>query len=330
MKKELALWTFITDQVEKEQPVALLMVGESTGSSPGRPGFKMAVSQDGDLCGSIGGGIMEIKLVEMAKSRLQQQDYTPVVKRQIHNKTAPHHQSGMICSGEQTVILYFLEKREVHHLTLLVSLLTKLQPALVHISNSEKCHSFEVVPVANQSSSFHFLHQKNHYFELSYSTGYANRLYIVGGGHCALALSEIMSKLDFQICLLDDRPGLSTMIKNHFVQEKLVLTNFEKIVNSIPSGPDVYVVVMTLGYRTDEIVIRELLQYDFKYLGLLGSKAKVKTLLESLKKDGYSKDLLNRVHAPIGLNINSRTPEEIAISIAAQLIAVKNNSDYHI
>ena len=324
MKKELALWTFITDQVEKEQPVALLMVGESTGSSPGRPGFKMAVSQDGDLCGSIGGGIMEIKLVELAKSQLQAQDYKILVKRQIHNKTAPRHQSGMICSGEQTVILYFLEKRDLNHLTLLVSLHTKLHPAMIHISNSVEGPSFKVVQGVGQTSVFRFLHHGSHFFELSFSTGYSQRLYIIGGGHCALALSEIMSKLDFQIILLDDRPGLSTIIKNHFVQEKLILTNFENIVNSIPSGPEVYVVVMTVGYRTDEIVIRELLQYDFKYLGLLGSKAKVKALLESLEKDGYSKDLLNRVHAPIGLNINSRTPEEIAISIAAQIIAVKN------
>jgi xanthine dehydrogenase accessory factor len=324
MNKEQTLWTFISDQLKKDRAVALLMVGESTGSSPGRPGFKMAVNQEGDLCGSIGGGIMEIKLVELAKSQLQAQDYKILVKRQIHNKTAPRHQSGMICSGEQTVILYFLKKQDLKDITLLGSLLTRLHPSMIHISNSVEGPSFKVVQGVGQTSVFHFLHHGSHFFELSFSTGYSQRLYIIGGGHCALALSEIMSKLDFQIILLDDRPGLSTMIKNHFVQEKQVLSSFNNLTEFIVTGSDVYVVVMTLGYRTDEIVIRELLQYDFKYLGLLGSKAKVKTLLESLEKDGYSKDLLNRVHAPIGLNINSRTPEEIAISIAAQLIAVKN------
>lgn len=325
MKQELALWTFITDQVKKDQAIALLLVVASTGSSPGRPGFKMAVSLAGNLCGSIGGGIMEIKLVELAKSRLQAQDYKILVKRQIHNKTAFRDQSGMICSGEQTVILYFLKKEEdLKDIKRLVGLLTRHQPASIHITNSIHGTSFKVVQKAGYISSFHYLHHGGPFFELSFSTGYPQRLYIIGGGHCALALSEIMSKLDFQICLLDDRPGLSTITKNHFVHEKQVLSNYNNLTEFIVTGPDVYVVVMTLGYRTDEIVIRELLQHDFKYLGLLGSKAKIDTLFESLKRDGYSSAQIDNIHAPIGIAIHSRTPEEIAISIAAQIIAVKN------
>lgn len=326
MDKELTIWTFIRDQLIKDQPVVVLIVAASIGSSPGRPGFKMAVNQDGDLCGSIGGGIMEVKLVELAISRLHQQVYIPLIKRQIHNKTAPRYQSGMICSGEQTVILYCLKKEDLLHVIHLVELLTENQSARVHFSNCKQGPSFIVAPHAGPAPEFRYLHQEHHFFEMSFSSGYSNRLYIIGGGHCALALSEIMSKLAFQICLLDDRPGLSTIEKNHFVHDKQIIDNYEKIVDSIPAGADVYLVVMTLGYRTDEIVIRKLLQYDFKYLGLLGSKAKVKTLLESLEQNGYSRESLDRIHAPIGLAINSRTPEEIAISIAAQIIAVKNNS----
>ena len=81
---------------------------------------------------------------------------------------------------------------------------------------------------------------------------------------------------------------------------------------------------MTLGYRWDEIVIRKLLDKDFKYFGVLGSKAKMAILLSTLKNEGFPVDKLQNIHTPIGLAINSRTPEEIAISIAAEIIAVKN------
>jgi xanthine dehydrogenase accessory factor len=81
---------------------------------------------------------------------------------------------------------------------------------------------------------------------------------------------------------------------------------------------------MTLGYKTDEIVIRALLDKTFKFFGVLGSKAKMKTLLTSLAKEGVSKEKLDRIHTPVGLPINSHTPEEIAVSIAAEIIGVKN------
>ena len=82
---------------------------------------------------------------------------------------------------------------------------------------------------------------------------------------------------------------------------------------------------MTLGYMSDEMVIRSLFIRDFKYFGVLGSKAKMKKLLTTLEKEGFDKDRLSRIRTPIGLHINSRTPEEIAISITAEIISVKNS-----
>jgi xanthine dehydrogenase accessory factor len=81
---------------------------------------------------------------------------------------------------------------------------------------------------------------------------------------------------------------------------------------------------MTLGYKFDEIVIRKLIDRDFRYFGVLGSRAKMQTLLRDLRKEGFDQKKLNQIRTPIGLQINSQTPEEIAISIAAEIIAVKN------
>jgi xanthine dehydrogenase accessory factor len=149
-------------------------------------------------------------------------------------------------------------------------------------------------------------------------------LYIVGGGHCALALSDLMSKMDFRIHIFDDRPDLNTLQKNHFADEIVIIESYEKIGEAISSDPDAYVVIMTLGYKTDALVIRQLADRAFKYFGVLGSKAKMATLLKELRADGVDPHHFDRIRAPIGVPIKSRSPEEIAVSIAAEIISVKN------
>ena len=92
------VWKFIHNHLNNSEPVILLCVVESRGSSPGRPGFKMAVSSSG-MAGSIGGGIMEHKFVELAKEKLKSLSDVSLLRKQVHNKSAGINQSGMICSG---------------------------------------------------------------------------------------------------------------------------------------------------------------------------------------------------------------------------------------
>lgn len=154
--------------------------------------------------------------------------------------------------------------------------------------------------------------------------GHKHELIIVGGGHCALALSEIAAKLDFRVSIFDDRPELNTIEKNGFADEITIIDSYENISEHIAGGEDTYIVVMTLGYKFDDVVIRQLVGREFEYFGVLGSRAKMKTLLIALEKDGFPADALSKIHTPIGLPINSHTPEEIAVSIAAEIIQVKN------
>ena len=93
----------------------------------------------------------------------------------------------------------------------------------------------------------------------------------------------------------------------------------------IPSGENNYVVVMTFGYRTDDMAVRALLQKQFKYFGLLGSKKKIEKMFAEYKNEGMDEGLLDKIYSPIGLQIKSETPEEIAVSIAAEIIKVKND-----
>jgi len=324
VSKELELWTFIAARLRGDEQVMLLAVAESTGSSPGRAGYKMAVGEDGELCGSIGGGVMEVNLVEQAKAFFSVPaaaagGLTSAIRDQVHRKNVPNS-SGMICAGKQTLILRRLSTDDLATVQTAIDALVGRQRNELILSNSQLAVG---PPEGGTQSSFERLGDED--FVYREQLGAENELYIVGGGHCALALSQLMAKMDFRISIFDDRPDLNTLAKNEFADKITIIDGYEKIAQHIPDGPDVYVVVMTLGYASDAVVIRQLVAHDVKYLGVLGSKAKMATLMKELKEEGFPSDRLARIHTPIGLPVNSRTPEEIAVSIAAEIISIKNS-----
>jgi xanthine dehydrogenase accessory factor len=324
--KELIFWNFIQDQIKSKIPIAYLQVVESIGSSPGRQGFKMVVNTEGPLLGSIGGGIMEYKLVEYAQSCLKKGETKPFLKQQIHNKSSPKNQSGMICSGEQTVLFYFFQEEDLNKISQIIANLTA--NTVEHKMRNSAIGGKGVISFSNKG--FNFFENRNKENKLfikdSKSWSYQEnlikqkQLYILGSGHCALALSRQMSLLtDFYIHLFDNRDDLNTYKNNTFAHEKDVV-NFEKIGEKIPLGDDVFVVIMSFGYRTDAEILRGLLGKQFAYIGMLGSETKIKKMFTDFENEGYDKAYLDKIHAPIGLIPHTKTPEEIAVSIAAQII----------
>lgn len=317
MPKERELWGFVAERLRGGKQVMLLVVVQSSGSSPGRAGYKMAVASDGRLCGSIGGGAMEVSLVEQAREDSKRQ--TADVVEQVHRKDAANS-SGMICSGRQTVIFRRLDTANLDAVEEVMASLDSRDRRILTITRDR----LDVADAELRSPDLQFEVNDNG-FAYTECLGPKNDLYIIGGGHCALALSALMSKMDFCISVFDDRPGLNTLEKNRFANKITIIDTYEKIGDLIPSRPNVYVVVMTLGYTSDAVVIRQLARRDFKYFGVLGSKAKMATLIKQLGEEGFDEQLLRRIHTPIGLPINSRTPEEIAVSIAAEIISIKNS-----
>ena len=285
----------------------------------------MVVAHDG-LTGSIGGGVMEIGLVEQAQWKMENGKWKikAEVIEQVHRKNFPDS-SGMICSGKQTVIIFQLNSAHLQDVENIIHALENNLNCRIRISNFKFQIAEKPLEGGTRNDGFKFQNSGENEFVYEENLGLKNKLFIIGGGHCALALSELMSKMDFYISLFDDREQLNTLAKNEFVHEKRIIESYEKIGEYIQSGDNVYVVVMTLGYKFDEIVIKQLIDNDFKYFGVLGSRAKMKILLKTLANEGFDKENLARIHTPIGLPINSQTPTEIAVSIAAEIIKVKNS-----
>jgi xanthine dehydrogenase accessory factor len=148
-------------------------------------------------------------------------------------------------------------------------------------------------------------------------------LYIVGAGHVGTHLAHLAQEVGFQVHVVDDR--------EKFANRERFPTASEVVAEDIPSWlgrtvlpPHSYVVVVTRGHTNDLEALRALAPRDLRYLGLIGSRAKVARIYDALRADGMGPEHLQRVHAPIGLDIGAVTPQEIAVSILAELIAVKH------
>ncbi len=151
------------------------------------------------------------------------------------------------------------------------------------------------------------------------------RLIILGGGHIALPLTEFASKTGFEVIVGDDRPSFAN--KQRFpLAEEVLCDTFENIIHDIKVTRNDYIVIITRGHRHDMDCLRQLLKLgESKYLGMIGSKRRVRAVIDILIEEGYDKERLNRICTPIGLPINAVTPEEISISILAELILRKRN-----
>jgi xanthine dehydrogenase accessory factor len=135
----------------------------------------------------------------------------------------------------------------------------------------------------------------------------APRLIIVGGGHIGRPLKVMGEVAGFQVSVVDVEPGRATVPE----------------LETISLTADSYIVLITTDHVSDEAALRQVITSPTRYIGMIGSRAKCQTILEHLCADGITAEALDRVYAPIGLELGSTTPQEIAVAILAEVIAVR-------
>ena len=150
------------------------------------------------------------------------------------------------------------------------------------------------------------------------------RLILLGGGHVSLALYEAARRVDFAVTVVDDRPAFANYTRFPEAKE-VVCDSFENALPRLNVGAGDFVCVLTRGHRDDATCVKCLLQgNEPRYLGMIGSRRRVKGLFELLAEEGFDRERIGRIHAPIGLSIGAVTPQEIAVSICAELIAARH------
>lgn len=151
-------------------------------------------------------------------------------------------------------------------------------------------------------------------------------LFILGAGHVGRCLARTARDLGFRIAVVDDRIKYAN--RERFPEaEALHVGDWEKVLEELPVDSSSYVVIVTRGHQFDLVCLRFALQSRARYIGLIGSRRKIRLFFEKLESEGVDPVEFARVSAPVGLDIGSETPEEIAVSIAAELIAVRKNVD---
>ncbi|HEX9724601.1 MAG TPA: XdhC family protein [Vicinamibacteria bacterium] len=151
----------------------------------------------------------------------------------------------------------------------------------------------------------------------------APRVYMVGAGHVAQPLCTIAKVAGFEVVVLDDRIKYAN--RDRFPHADIVEAGpIPELATKFSYGENAYVVIVTRGHTSDEEALRTFIQYDTAYLGLIGSVAKIEKIFGRLERDGVTREKLERVHSPIGLDLGGGSPGEIAVSIVAELIAVRH------
>lgn len=148
-------------------------------------------------------------------------------------------------------------------------------------------------------------------------------LVICGGGHIALPLCNIGKLLDFKVTIIDDREEFANFDR-FAMADNVICGNFNEVLEEIKFNKNTYFVIVTRGHKGDRDCLESVIDKGYEYVGMIGSKGKVAKVVSALLGQGYSKELIDKVHTPIGLDIGSQTPAEVAVSIAGEIILEKN------
>ena len=151
-------------------------------------------------------------------------------------------------------------------------------------------------------------------------------LYIFGAGHVAISLCDVAARAGFDPIVTDDRSSYATPERFPSAREVHAL-NFDEALQKLEPNETSYIVIVTRGHRDDMHILRWAVQTRARYVGMIGSRRKVIEIFKTLRKEGLPAHLFDRVHAPIGLDIGAVTPEEIAVAITAELIAIRRRAD---
>lgn len=317
----LAFWKFVYQHLSVGKPVFLAFVAYNTRHSPGTAGASLAVTEDQSPFGTIGGGIMEADVLTLADHALKSEDFSPQVQTLHHRRKLPQGSTGALsglgCAGAQTNVYYLARPKDdlktVKEILDLISTDTSGKLTLSKTGLAIKEHSATALepPLRFEDSDD---------WRLSALLFNWKRVAIFGGGHCGRALSRTMHQLGYAVTLIENRPDVFTFKDNPFVDHPITVQDYADAGPLLDHVPWTHVVVMTANIDDDIRALLGVAELPFPYIGLMGAPAKLARIRSELCQRGISENAIGRLYAPIGLPMTSDTPEEIAISVAAQIL----------
>ncbi len=310
--------------LEREERVVLCTILSSSGSSPRGAGARMAVFADGSTHGTIGGGEVEflaakeaMEVLEKGNTRVRAFALAPAQVASI----------GMICGGNVTVYYQLLTAEELPKLRQMETALNTDANSWLYLKIADgKVTEFEILDAqaAKQNPELfksRAVLRKGEPLVYAEPLMRAGRVYIFGGGHVGQALVPVLANIGFRVTVYDNREELAD--KAHFPAAEEVLFGSYEDISAVKLTENYYVVIMTPAHQGDFALLEQVLRHKTRYVGCIGSRHKIARTRELLAQAGISQEAMLSVHSPIGLSIGAETPAELAISIAAELIACR-------
>lgn len=280
-------------QNEGRTAVACLLV-KARGSTPQSAGALMLIDDTSGCFGTIGGGCVEAEVRKQAFSMLSRSE-TGLLKFKLDHDFG--WDDGLICGGTiELAIAPFPESTQLSQIITDIEL--------------RKATSLKFTVNINNELVVYALNLQPH-----------PRLYIAGAGHIGQALARLCLTLEYEVSLFDDRGDLLDKFAPEGALKKI--GDIAEQLTQAPIDDNTYCVVVTRGHQHDEQALAAIVNRGAKYIGMIGSRRKIKLVFDDLLNLGILQTALDSVHAPIGLDISAETVEEIALSIAAQLIDIR-------
>jgi xanthine dehydrogenase accessory factor len=328
----------IKERFSRKENLVLVTIVSGSGSTPRGPGAKMLVGPEGRIAGTIGGAIPEHLAIETGKALIAEGQ--SALKEYIlrPNEVAD---LGAKCGGEVRVFFQYLDAEDRELVPVLDAGLrcyASREPSWLISRTDGGGFALAVVegdriaaqcgilpadlgPFLKPAAVWSGEGDKTWFAEPLVRAGF---VYVFGGGHVAQELVPLLSHLDFRCILFDDREEFTR--RELFPDaEAIIRGDFQNIAARVSIGPQDYVVVVTRGHVYDYEAEAFALRTPARYIGVIGSRTKIAFVSGRLRALGFTGEELNaeRIHAPIGMNIKSETPAEIAVSIAGELILVR-------
>lgn len=291
--------------LEDGQDAVLATVVSAKGSTPRGAGSQLLAGGDGLAAGTTGGGVGEAQALELAAKLLKE-------RRSAVWRCELRHGGELdsVCGGEQTVLLQFIPGDSGAWKALARQVLERLE------AHRGGCLALEAEadPVLLEEAGSAWDGKR-----LTLPLPVGERVVVFGGGHCALALVPVLRSVGFRVAVYDDRPEFASAAR--FPEaETAVCHPYTDIAAGLELTAEDYAVVMTSGHSHDFEVEEQLLRRPLAYVGVMGSHAKTAYVNRRLREAGISEEAIQSVHTPIGMAIKAVTPEEIAVSVAGELI----------
>ncbi len=327
------------------EKIVMATIIQQGGSTPRTAGTKMLIRRDGSFEGTIGGGILEARVLELARDVYA--DGRSICEKFVLTSDLINS-LDMICGGDAEVFIdlvspSFSENKELY-LSLVDLLRDRRKAILVSkiITGDESRNSLKqgllsedkLIGMQLPDQLKEQLMQIEHsrlpmlvsFKEIRYllePLGVPSTVYLFGAGHVSQKIAQLTSFVGFRTIVLDDRGEFASRERFPLADEIIVLENFADCCRNLTIDADSYLVIVSRGHKFDLIILEQALQTQACYIGMIGSVKKRDTIYQVLREKGVGKERLDQVYSPIGLPIKAETPEEIAVSIIAELIEVR-------